>query len=76
MTVRLDAIRTGLLHVKPEAQDRFGVRFPDGTTLAMLEKLSAFYGLSLDEYRQSGRWKPDEVLNRSRATGSGALTPD
>ncbi len=41
MTVRLDAIRTGLLHVKPEAQDRFGVRFPDGTTLAMLEKLSA-----------------------------------
>ena len=42
MTFLLDQIRSSLLRPEaqnPAAQDRFAVRFPDGTTLATLEKL-------------------------------------
>ncbi len=39
MTITLDQVRAGILHPRPEAQERFAVRFPDGTTMAMLEKL-------------------------------------
>ena len=72
MIFLLDQIQSSLLRPEaqnPAAQDRFAVRFPDGTTLATLEKLregkdpreAAVLGI-LSEEKEGGEASPRRPL--------------